>query len=162
MPPLLRNMCNIQKVRPLIHLNLTGLDKAHARNLKELLSNLNSSCTVILILCHPSLSLTHSATHSPTHSATQPSKVYKTTAAKQKFQPTQSTHPSGLAVRPVVTLTFCDTLTCRVVCRNAVKSTFVLSLITLADQPHKYFFSFSFFWFCSGLGCHFLQIFLYF
>lgn len=77
----------------------------------------------------PPLSLTQPLTHP----LTQPSKVYKTTAAKQKFQPTQSTHPSGLAVRPVVTLTFCDTLTCRVVCRNADKSTFVLSLITLAD-----------------------------
>lgn len=88
------------------------------------------------------LSLSHSLTQPLSH----PKCIkLQTTAAKQKFQPTQSTHPSGLAVRPVVTLTFCDTLTCCVVCRNADKSTFVLSLITLADQPHKYFFLFLFF-----------------
>lgn len=105
--------------------------------------------------------LSHSLTQPLTHPLTQPlsqSKCIKlqTTAAKQKFQPTQSTHPSGLAVRPVVTVTFCDTLICRVVCRNADKSTFVLSLITLADQPHKYFFSFSFFFGFALVGLPFL------
>lgn len=108
----------------------------------------------------PLLSLTHSLTQPLSH----PKCIkLQTTAAKQKFQPTQSTHPSGLAVRPVVTLTFCDTLTCCVVCRNADKSTFVLSLITLADQPHKYFFLFLFFFGFAlawvAISCRYFYIF---